>query len=55
VVFDPETITDRATFRAPTEASEGVRYLVVVGTVVVDEGRLVEGAVPGQPLVRKRP
>jgi N-acyl-D-aspartate/D-glutamate deacylase len=55
VVFDPETITDRATFRAPTEASEGVRYLVVAGTVVVDEGRLVEGAVPGQPLVRKRP
>jgi N-acyl-D-aspartate/D-glutamate deacylase len=52
VVFDPGTIQDHATFRAPTEPSTGVRYLVVAGTVVVDDGRLVEGAVPGRPLVR---
>jgi dihydroorotase-like cyclic amidohydrolase len=52
VVFDPRTIQDRATFRAPTEASEGVRYLIVAGTVVVDGGRIAEGAVPGRPLVR---
>lgn len=52
VVFDPESVQDRATFRAPTEASAGVRYLIVAGTIVVDNGRLVEGAVPGRPLVR---
>jgi N-acyl-D-aspartate/D-glutamate deacylase len=52
VVFDPATVEDRATFRAPAEASVGVRYLIVAGTVVVDDGRIVEGAVPGRPLVR---
>ena len=44
-MFDPESVADRATFRAPTEASAGVRYLVVAGTVVVDDGRIVEGAI----------
>ena len=52
VVFDPQTVQDRATFRAPTKASVGVRYLVVAGTVVVDEGHIVEGAAPGRALVR---
>ena len=52
VVFDPQTVQDRATFRAPTEASTGVRYLVVAGTVVVNEGRIVEGVAPGRALVR---
>ena len=51
-MFDPESIQDRATFRAPTESSVGVRYLVVAGTVVVEGGRVVEGAVPGRALVR---
>lgn len=52
VVFDPRTVQDRATFRAPGVASEGVRYLVVAGTVVVDKGRIVEGAAPGRAFVR---
>jgi len=52
VVFDPKVIQDRATFRAPAEASVGVRYLVVAGTVVVDEGRIVEGVAPGRALLR---
>jgi N-acyl-D-aspartate/D-glutamate deacylase len=53
VVFDAQTIRDRATFRSPTEASVGVRHLLVAGTPVVDDGRLVEGAAPGRPIVRK--
>ena len=53
VVFDAQTIQDRATFRSPTEASVGVRHLLVAGTPVVDDGRLVEGAAPGRPMVRK--
>ena len=48
----PETIQDHATFRAPTEASSGVRYLIVAGTVVVESGRiLVEGVTPGPAFV----
>jgi N-acyl-D-amino-acid deacylase len=54
VVFDPQGIQDRATFRAPTEASVGVRYLVVAGTLVVDEGHIVEGVAPGRAVVRTR-
>ncbi len=52
VIFNSQTIQDRASFRAPTEASEGVRSLVVAGAVVVDNGRIVEGVAPGRALVR---
>jgi hypothetical protein len=52
VAFDPQAIQDRASFRAPTEPSVGVRYLVVAGTLVVDGGRFVEGVAPGQAFVR---
>jgi N-acyl-D-aspartate/D-glutamate deacylase len=52
VIFDPQTIHDRATFKAPTEASVGVQYLVVAGTIVVDRGYLVKDAAPGRSLVR---
>ena len=47
VVFDANTITDRSTFQKPMEPSVGVRYLVVGGTVVVDEGKLVPNVFPG--------
>jgi N-acyl-D-aspartate/D-glutamate deacylase len=52
VVFDAQTIQDRATLRAPTEASVGVRFLVVSGTLVVDEGQVVDGVAPGLALMR---
>lgn len=51
VVFDPATISDRATFQKPTEPSTGVRYLVVGGTVVVDEGRIVSDVLPGRAIL----
>jgi N-acyl-D-aspartate/D-glutamate deacylase len=51
-VFDPEKVQDRATFRAPTEASVGMRYVLVAGTPVVDDGKVVEGVMPGRPLMR---
>jgi N-acyl-D-aspartate/D-glutamate deacylase len=51
VVFDAATISDRATFGKPMEASVGVRYLVVAGTVVVDEGKIVADVFPGRGLV----
>src|SRR5208337_5028314 len=37
VVFDAATISDRSSFEKPMDPSVGVRYLVVGGTLVVDE------------------
>ncbi|HUO26697.1 MAG TPA: amidohydrolase family protein [Candidatus Aquilonibacter sp.] len=51
VVFDAATISDRATFQKPMEPSVGVHYLLVAGTVVVDEGKIVEGVFPGRALL----
>ena len=51
VVFDARTISDRATFEKPMEPSVGVRYLLVEGTVVVDEGKIVADVFPGRALV----
>jgi N-acyl-D-aspartate/D-glutamate deacylase len=51
VVFDAATISDHSTFEKPMEQSVGVRYLVVGGTVVVDEGKIVPDVFPGQPIV----
>ena len=50
VVFDPQTITDRSTFQKPMEPSAGVHYLLVAGTPVIEDGKLVENVFPGQPL-----
>jgi len=50
VVFDPQTIADRSTFQKPMEPSEGVHYLLVAGTPVIEDGKLVENAFPGQAL-----
>ena len=50
VVFDPATITDHSTFAKPAEPSTGVRTLIVGGTVLVDDGKLVEGVYPGMLL-----
>jgi len=51
VVFDAGTISDRSTFEKPMEPSVGVRYLVVGGTVVVDEGKIVPDVFPGRALL----
>lgn len=53
VVFDAKTITDRATFEKPMEPSEGVRYLIVGGTLLVDQGKIVADIFPGRPLLGK--
>jgi dihydroorotase len=50
VVFDAARIIDRATYQEPTLPSEGVRYVLVNGVVVVRDGVLDEGVYPGQPV-----
>ena len=51
-IFDPNTIIDRATYLEPDQYSKGVHYVIVNGTVVLDEGEFVEGTGPGQPVRR---
>jgi N-acyl-D-aspartate/D-glutamate deacylase len=51
VVFDANTISDRATFEKPMEPSVGVRYLVVGGTLLVDQGKIVPDVFPGRALL----
>ena len=50
VVFDPERIIDRATFKEPTRAPEGVQYVLVNGVIVVRQGVVQEGVYPGEPV-----
>ena len=47
-IFDPETVIDRATYANGTLPSEGFRWVIVNGVVVVDGGALVEGVRPGR-------
>jgi N-acyl-D-aspartate/D-glutamate deacylase len=51
VIFDPQTITDRSTFAKPMEPSVGVHYLLVAGTPLIDEEKLVPNIFPGQALM----
>src|SRR5215831_8193332 len=48
VVFDPTTFRDQSTFEKPDVPSTGVRYLLVNGTVVVENGAIASGVTPGQ-------
>jgi dihydroorotase/N-acyl-D-amino-acid deacylase len=47
VVFDPETITDRATYEDPHQISVGVKHVFVNGVEVVQDERPT-GAKPGR-------
>jgi N-acyl-D-aspartate/D-glutamate deacylase len=50
VVFDPQTIADRATFEKPMEPSVGVHYLLVAGTVLIEDGKMNPESFPGRAL-----
>jgi N-acyl-D-aspartate/D-glutamate deacylase len=50
-VFDAGTISDHSTYEKPMEPSVGVRYLLVQGTVVVDQGKIARDVFPGRALL----
>jgi N-acyl-D-amino-acid deacylase len=41
VIFDPERIMDKADFDSPTDAPEGIEMVIVQGTPVVRNNRIV--------------
>ena len=49
VIFDPETITDRATFEKPNQLSDGMHYVLVNGVAVIAEGKQTK-KLPGKVL-----
>lgn len=48
-VFDPQTVIDLATYTDPFQYNEGIAYVIVNGTVVLDD-RKHTGAHPGRAL-----
>ncbi len=49
VVFDPATITDKATFENPNQFSVGMEFVLVNGVPVIEKGKMT-GALPGKVL-----
>lgn len=49
VVFDPDSVRDRATFEKPNQLSEGMRWVLVNGVPVIADGKAT-GALPGKVL-----
>lgn len=47
-IFDPNTVIDKATYEKPAQYSEGIPHVLVGGTFVVKDGRIVEGVFPGR-------
>ncbi|MEO8295706.1 MAG: amidohydrolase family protein, partial [Gemmatimonadota bacterium] len=50
VLFDPESVIDRATYREPTLPPVGIRDVLVNGVIVVRNGVLAKEAHPGLPV-----
>ncbi len=49
VVFDPEKITDKATYEEPNQLPVGMEYVLVNGVPVIAEGKMT-GKLPGKVL-----
>jgi N-acyl-D-amino-acid deacylase len=49
VVFNPDTVTDVATFERPNQLSEGMEYVLVNGVPVIERGKMTN-ALPGKVL-----
>ncbi|SPF36405.1 Dihydroorotase [Candidatus Sulfotelmatobacter kueseliae] len=49
VIFDPATVRDLATFADPNQLAQGMDYVLVNGTAVIDQGKMT-GARPGKVL-----
>jgi N-acyl-D-glutamate deacylase len=52
IVFDPETVADRATFENPTQTAAGMKHVTVNGTFLIRDEQLDTEAFPGRPVRR---
>ncbi|MBC7234948.1 MAG: D-aminoacylase [Chloroflexi bacterium] len=52
VIFDPDTVSDQATYRDPHQYAVGIHHLLVNGCLVIRDGQHT-GARPGQVLARE--
>ena len=53
VIFDPQTIEDRATFQSPALPPVGIDYVLIGGEIACDHG-VIQNARLGRPIRRER-
>ncbi len=51
-IFDPQLVIDRSTYQVPAQYSEGIRFVVVNGVIVVKEGVLQTSVILGERFER---
>jgi N-acyl-D-amino-acid deacylase len=54
IVFDEQTVADRATYTQPDLLAVGMRYVIVNGQLAVEDGKYT-GALAGRPLRKNKP
>lgn len=52
-VFNPDTILDNATYRAPYQEATGIAHVIVNGQVIIRNGQQVEDVYPGERILAK--
>ena len=50
VIFDPETILDKSTYKEPLLPPVGMKAVIVNGTIILQDGRFRENVFPGKAL-----
>jgi len=48
-IFDPQQIIDKSTFQEPAKYSEGIKFVLVNGVLIVKDGQL-QSVLPGRPI-----
>ncbi|KUK73934.1 MAG: Dihydroorotase [Clostridiales bacterium 38_11] len=43
VIFDPQTIKDKATFEQPTLSPEGISHMIINGEIAVENNQVKHG------------
>jgi N-acyl-D-aspartate/D-glutamate deacylase len=54
IAFDLGRVTDRSTYAKPIQESEGMKFVIVGGTVLIDDGTLRRDTYPGRALRETR-
>jgi len=50
IVFDPDTVIDKATYANPRQPAQGMRHVIVSGVPLIRDGKLDTTVMPGQPV-----